>query len=109
MPRQVISVSRISNPEARRIIEEKLSEETADILIRRTLDYLNQSAKCLEDAAPEVRKQLVELGFSEEGAIVLVNVVPRDLVELRSLLPPDDQRLDEEILRKALEALERCG
>ena len=109
MPREIVSVEKISNPEARRIIEEKLGEETAGLLVKRALDYLNQSTKCSEDTAAEIRKELVELGFSEGGAIVLVNIVPQELVELRSLLPDPDQKLSEEVLRKALELLERCG
>ena len=109
MVREVLSTEKVSNPEARKIVNEKLNEETAGLLVRRTLDYLNQATKCFEDVAGEVRRELVGLGISEEGAIVLVNVVPRELVELRSLLPPGDQKLDEDVLKKALEVLERCG
>jgi len=108
MVKEIVSKKAITNIEARKIVEEKLSQLTDSILVKRTLEYLTQTSKCETESIDELKTELLKLGLSEQGAVTLLNVVPRDLTELRALLPPIDQKIDVEKLEKALEILSHC-
>jgi len=107
MSRRVLEKVYITNAEARRILEEKISGTSDNILLRRVSEYLARASKCVE-RAEQVREELVRLGLSRESSVVVVNVLPRDLSELRSLLLPADRRVDTSVLEKALEVLRSC-
>jgi len=104
--RTVLEKAYISNAEALKVVEEKASKylEGASIVLRRTLDYLLQVSKCSE-GAEKARKELEKLGLSSESSAVLVNVLPKDVSEARSLLMPADRHVGSDVLEKALEVL----
>ncbi len=108
MVKEIVSKRAITNIEARRIVEEKLSQLTDSILVKRALEYLTQTSKCETENIDELKTELMKLGLSEQGAVTLLNIVPKELTELRALLPPIDQKMDLEKLEKALEILSRC-
>ena len=107
MVRRILEKTYITNAEARKILEEKISGSADNILVRRVSEYLLHASKCAE-RAEQVRRELEKLGLSRETSVVLVNALPRDLSELRSLLLPVDRKVDTSVLEKALEVLRSC-
>ncbi|MEM1619950.1 MAG: hypothetical protein QXU97_02860 [Fervidicoccaceae archaeon] len=107
MARKILSVEPVSNAEAMSIVNSKLRETLTNVIMKRVAEYLSSTSKC-GDRAGEVKRRLVELGFSAESSALLVNTLPRDQSELRALLLQQDRDIGPEKIEKALETLKLC-
>ena len=73
-------------PEVKKSLE-SLGEENLDQFQRRTLDYASKFSKVEAESAEKVVKKLVkEFGLETEGAIQIVNCMPKSIEELRVFL-----------------------
>ncbi len=77
-----------------------------------TLNYLREFSKCTADQAEEAVKRLTDLGLSEFAAVMLVNIRPLTVYEVKAILGAarTGLTLSEEELAKIVEILdETCG
>lgn len=108
MPRKVIESKYITNSEAYDIIINKLSEQTDNIIVRRASEHLSTLKLCDPEVVLDVKKELLNLGFSEEAVVMLINVLPSDAAEARALLSPLEPRKTLEDYSKAIEIISKC-
>ncbi len=86
MSKRALSESRVSLPQAKKILE-SLGEENLDQYQRRTLDYVSKFAKTAPEAAEKLLETLTkEYGLEEDEAVQIVNSMPETVEELRIFL-----------------------
>ncbi len=72
----------ITLPEVKEYLE-KLDDETADQIQRRTLDYISKFAKTSKKEAQSIKKKLVkETKLTEKEAVEITNIMPKSKEEL---------------------------
>ncbi len=95
----------ITLPEVRGVLE-KLDEETADQIQRRTLDYVSKFAKSSKEDAKKIRQSLVkEAKLTDKEAVEITNIMPKSKEELRVFTSGWKKLLSDEILDKILQIL----
>jgi DNA-directed RNA polymerase subunit F len=95
----------ITTPEVREILE-KINEETADQIQRRTLDYVSKFSKSTKAEAIKIRRRLVkEAKLLEKEAVEITNIKPKSKEELRVFTSGWKKLLPDESLEKILEIL----
>jgi DNA-directed RNA polymerase subunit F len=73
-------------PKVKKLLE-SLGEENLDQFQRRTLDYASKFSRLKAEAAEKLVEKLVkEFGLEKEGAIQIVNCMPKSIEELRVFL-----------------------
>ena len=107
MVKKIISHEDISIPEALKILEEVLKDETyADSFIYSVLDYLRKFSKVDYESAKTLIKELIEkFGLSRITAIQVVNIMPESVEELRVILGIEKREFREEELNEILQLL----
>jgi len=98
---KLLSSRNATHAEVQKILE-SLVEEGVELesIEMRVLDYLRRFNKCRR--GDELAKKLEELGFSEITAVIISNVVPRDLETLKILLNFESKTLEEGFLNEVL-------
>ncbi len=110
MPRSILDSKPITNKEALEILLEKIRGKEEHRIIARTIEYLSKTLKCDIENINELVDELVKLGLSREGAIVLVNNMPEKPDEALAILPSKDSRVSLDAVKKALEVISKyCG
>jgi DNA-directed RNA polymerase subunit F len=100
----------ITNSEALKILEEYHKHEkettgTVSLLVQRVLDYLRKFSKIPPEKVEELREKLVSMGLKEESIIMIMNVCPGTIDELRTLLVLEEKVLESEQLEKIVNLL----
>ena len=73
-------------PEVKKLLE-SLGEENLDQFQRRTLDYASKFSRVEAESAEKLVEKLVKkFGLEKEGAIQIVNCMPKSIGELRVFL-----------------------
>lgn len=73
-------------PEVKKLLE-SLGEENLDQFQRRTLDYASKFSRVEAESAERLVEKLVKkFGLEKEGAIQIVNCMPKSIGELRVFL-----------------------
>lgn len=90
------SIKLLSNPEALAYLKkyvEKVKETTGTTspLISRVLEYLSKFSKIPSEKALEVREKLLLKGLKEETVVMIMNICPKTIDELRILLELEDK------------------
>jgi len=79
-----------------------------DSLSIRVSEYLHKFTKC--DKGEELVKALIEKGLNEITSVMIANIVPKNIDELRSLLNFETQTFNEEKLNEILALVNSfCG
>lgn len=95
----------ITLPEVKKYLE-KIDEETADQIQRRTLDYVSKFSKTTPEEAKEIKKRLVkEAKLTVKEAVEITNIMPKSKEELRVFTSGWKKLLPEEVSEKILEIL----
>ncbi|ABM81473.1 DNA-directed RNA polymerase subunit F [Hyperthermus butylicus] len=102
---EIVESRYVPLPVAKKILEQhrRLVEENP--VVARAYDYLAKFSKCDPDNAEEAFRRIVEIGFTEFAAAILVNIVPVDVEEAKAILGDIDGGYEEEKIAKALEVL----
>jgi len=101
----VIEERLLTIPEAREILEDKSKKFELSNIEQITLSYLQQFSKVEADKAKNIVKRLVkELDISVEAAVQLVNIMPKSIEEIRTILIKE-RFLTTEELQKILQIL----
>ena len=110
MPYKILDYKEVSNPIAKKILEEYLSKlSDTDIpaeAASSALDYLNSIPSCEPDKAEELEKKLKELNLRDITVAQIINIRPKTLDELRMLLVFESTVPDEDVLNKILELVQ---
>ncbi len=94
-------------PEVKRLLE-KVDEETADQIQRRTLDYVSKFSKSSIEDAKKIRRRLVKEGrLTDEEAVEMTNIMPTSKEELRVFTSGWKKLLPEEVLDTILTILKK--
>lgn len=103
-------VTLITNSEALKILmeyheREKESTGTVSLLVQRVLDYLRKFSKIPPEKVEELREKLASTGLKEESIVMIINVCPGTIDELRTLLVLEEKVLETEQLEKIVNLL----
>ena len=111
MNRRVIGKKYVSWSMARKILEDRIKQESGSIIAEqeRTWEYL----KAYGDRDPELEskaiKKLIDLGLDEVLAVNLVNICPEEPGEVRLVLAMRKElKYDEELVSKILDVINEC-
>ncbi len=104
---EIIEEKHISNVEAYRILKEaieKIKEYEGSVppFLVKTLTYLSKSSKLTPEEAESLKNTLLKYGLKEETAIMIVNICPQTLDELRTLLELEEKYIDTETAEEIL-------
>ncbi|MEM2024943.1 MAG: RNA polymerase Rpb4 [Desulfurococcaceae archaeon] len=102
------SVKLLSNTEALNYLREyseRLRRETGttSLLSSRVLEYLSKFSKLPAEKTNEFREKLNELGLKEGTAVMVMNICPKNLDELRPLLILEEKTPEPAVLDKIVE------
>jgi len=100
--KELISSKPITVPEAGEIVQSIEGEPTYEQ--KATMEYVKRVARVDAEKARAAVAKLVELGISEELAVKIVNVWPRDRIDLYTVLAKEDG-VTEDLYDKILEVL----
>lgn len=107
---EVLEKADLTIPEALEILRKRASEGGLSELQTRALAYLETFAKCSADNARKLVQELVERGVGREYAIMIVNIVPQTVDELRTILAGSGKTYTTEELSEIAELVAKyCG
>ena len=101
--KELISSKPITVPEAGEIVQSIEGEPTYEQ--KATMEYVKRVAHVDAGKARAAVAKLVELGLSEELAVKIVNVWPKDKIDLYTVLAKEEG-VTEDLYDKILEALQ---
>lgn len=97
----------ISNPEALQILREHSEKERekfgeASFIVQRVLEYLYKFNKISAEKAREFREKLELMGLREDSIVMIMNICPRTVDELLTLLVNEERSLEKEQLEEII-------
>jgi len=107
----IIEQKMLSNPEAaellRGVVENiKSREGNVSPLLAKTLNYLEKHSKVKGgESVQSARMFLKGLGFKDETIVMILNICPKTIEELRILLDYEERYVEENVLKETLEYL----
>ena len=103
---KVLKEKSITLAEVKKILEDKNKNEPLTTIEQTTLDYARKFAKIPYEKAIKLMEDLINLGVSEDIAIQIVNILPRTIEELRTIVMKREEReYEPEFLNKILELI----
>lgn len=111
MPYDITEFHDIPNVIARKILKEYIervsSHDIVTELARSTMDYLDRVSKCDDGAVEHIYKMLKDFKLKDITASMLLNIAPRSLDELKTLLTFEETVPDDATLNKILELISK--
>ena len=101
--KELISSKPITVPEAGEIVQSIEGEPTYEQ--KATMEYVKRVAHVDTEKARAAVEKLVELGLSEELAVKIINVWPKDKIDLYTVLAKEEG-VTEDLYDKILEVLQ---
>lgn len=104
---KVEKVKLLSNAEALKILKEHSERErektgAVSLLVQRVLEYLYKFNKVQVEKAEEFAEKLVAIGLREESIVMIMNMCPRSVDELLTLLVYEERVPEKEQLERIL-------
>ena len=108
MVKKIINVEDITIAEALKLLEEKLQDiETSDFL-NQVLDYLRRFTKVKPEEAKKLVDELVKTyGIARITAIQIVNIMPKSIEELKTILGIERKEFKENELQEMIELINK--
>ena len=109
MSKRIISSEDITIPEALKLLEEALSKyESESEIIEEALAYLRKFAKIDPESARALVQELVsKFGIARMTAIQIVNIMPKHVEELKTILGLEKREFSEKELQEMLEVINK--
>ncbi len=109
MSKRIISAEDITIPEALKLLEEALSKyETPEDVIHDALAYLRRFSKLDPESARNLVTELVtRFGIARTTAIQIVNIMPKHVEELRTILGLEKREFSEKELQEMLSIIDK--
>jgi len=107
---KVLEEKLLSNAEAYRLLKKAVdrimeSEGSIPMLLSKTLDYLSNFSKIDPESAPALRSVLEKYGLKQESVIMIMNICPENVDELRQILSLEEKVFETETLNEILETI----
>jgi len=109
MSKKIISIEDITIPEALKLLEETLSKfGISEIEVSDILTYLRKFSKVNPEDAKKIVDELVtKFGIARMTAIQIVNIMPRHVEELRTILGLEKREFSDEELQEMLSIIDK--
>jgi len=105
---EVLSEKMITIAEVKKILEDSMKKGELNSIQLITLEYARLFTKIKEDGIEEVRKFLIETkGLPEEVAIQIMNIMPKSIEELRTILATVSKTFTTEELTEIINELDK--
>lgn len=104
---KILSYKHLTYSEVVKLLKKLVdSGEGVSSMMMRVYEYVTRMNKC--DRGDEIVSKLIDMGFKEVTAVMLVNNCPKSLDEVRVMLNFEDRTPDTDVLEKVLEILGSC-
>ncbi|RLE72098.1 MAG: hypothetical protein DRJ37_03610 [Thermoprotei archaeon] len=105
---EVLSEKMITIAEVKKILEDSMKKGELNSIQLITLEYARSFTKIKEDGIEEVRRFLIEAkGLPEEVAIQIMNIMPKSIEELRTILATVSKTFTTEELTEIINELDK--
>ncbi|MEM1533495.1 MAG: hypothetical protein QW164_05435, partial [Desulfurococcaceae archaeon] len=109
---EVIEEAHVPNPIAKSMLEKYLKELQAaglpaSVLAHETLEYLRKFSKMSGEEAEELLNELNSFNLRNESKVMIVNICPQTIEELRALLVLEDKVFDTNELESILSIISK--
>ena len=106
--KEILETKPISGAEVKEILEDFSNGNDLTYEQNLTLNHLARFKRySLEDSIEIVEKLKDEFGLRDKVAVHIVDLVPKDLADLRLIFAKEPKKIDKEELEKILEFLEQ--
>ena len=107
---EILSEKHITNVEAYEILKKiikKIEEHEGAVppLLLKTLNYLSHAKKLDPEAASSLKRTLEKYNLKPETIIMIVNICPETVDELRILFEPEERFIDTETTNEILQTV----
>lgn len=102
-----MKINYIPLAKAKELLNDASKERELNEVQTSALKHVSKFSKITADKAAKLQKELVSLGLDEMLAVKVVDVMPANLDELRSVLYPHIQTLDTNLGNRIIEALQK--
>ncbi|MCD6195763.1 MAG: DNA-directed RNA polymerase subunit F [Thermoprotei archaeon] len=107
---EILEEKHLSNPEAYKLLKKAVDqirekEGSISILLSKTLHYLSEFSKMDPESAEALRKVLEKYDLKEETIIMIINICPTTLDELRTLFELEEKIIETDTANEILETL----
>jgi len=107
---EVLEEKLLSNAEAYKLLKKAVdrimeSEGSIPMLLSKTLDYLSKFSKIDPESAPALRSVLEKYSLKQESVIMIMNICPENVDELRQILSLEEKVFETETLNEILETI----
>jgi DNA-directed RNA polymerase subunit F len=107
---EILEEKLLSNPEAYKLLKkvvEKIQEKegSVPILLSKTLHYLSEFSKMPPESAEALRKVLKKFDLKDETIVMIINICPETIDELRTLFELEEKVIDTETAEQILETI----
>ncbi|MGC9121722.1 MAG: DNA-directed RNA polymerase subunit F [Thermogladius sp.] len=105
----VVEQKVLSNPEAAILLKDvieriKSKEGSISPFLAKTLNYLSKHSKLKEDVGVEAVKSFLKgLGYKDETIVMIINLCPKTVDDLRILLDYEERYVEESVLNETVE------
>ncbi len=105
---EVLEEEHVSSPVAKDLLERfvkklEATSGTTTMLIHRTIEYLSKFSKLDVSGAKALDRELQAFNLKPETRVMIVNICPSTLDELRTLLVLEERTIDTEEAEKILD------
>lgn len=108
MPKEIVAKRYLTTPEALAILSTREEEGELTDITRKTLEYLRLFSKTGFEDAKRIVAEVKGLGVSEEVAVMLANICPGSIDEIRTILAYERRKVyTTEEVERILEILTR--
>ena len=92
---------------AKELLNDASKERELNDVQTSALKHVSKFSKISADKAAKLQKELVALGLEDIMAVKVIDIMPANLDELRSVLYPHIQNLDQDLGNKIVETLHK--
>lgn len=109
MPREIKGYEDIPLPVAKDILERRIKENEVLDIQRKTLNYLTKISKCKPNIALRLVSELCKrFGLRRETSVMIVNIMPSTVDELRTIVSIEEKTFTTEELNEILKVISEC-
>ena len=102
-----MKINYIPLAKAKELLNDASKERELNDVQSSALKHVSKFSKVSAEKAAKLEKELVSLGLEELLAVKVIDVMPANIDELRSVVYPRIQTLDQELGNKIIEALHK--
>ncbi len=102
-----MKINYIPLAKAKELLNDASKERELNDVQSSALKHVSKFSKVSAEKAEKLEKELVSFGLEEVLAVKIIDVMPANIDELRSVVYPRIQTLDQELGNKIIEALHK--